>query len=123
MDYHFGLIYNCVTTDSNILHQFQPYLQRLSCKNALFSLRIRGGLKKDFEFSISILCYRRRPIQFSLRPSHCDFECFVRQTMYISIVPLFYTCKAQCCIFTRSTAFQQQIKKSFLRIHEDRSTF
>ena len=76
------LIYVCVNTDSNVLHQFlclsciNTYLQRLSCIHILCSLRKRGGLKKDFEFRISILCFRQRPQQVSLRQLHCDVECF-----------------------------------------------
>ena len=76
------LIYVCVNADSNVLHQFlclsciNTYLQRLSCIHILCSLRKRGGLKKDFEFRISILCFRQRPQQVSLRPLHCDIDCF-----------------------------------------------
>ena len=54
MDYQFGLIYDCITTDSNVLHQFKSYLQSLSCINILCSVHKRGGLKKDFEIRISI---------------------------------------------------------------------
>ena len=74
MDYQFGLIYDCVTTDSNVLHQ--SYLQRLSCINIRCSSRKWGRLKKDFEFRISILCFRWHTQQVSLRPLHCDVECF-----------------------------------------------
>ena len=44
--------------------------------NIFWSLRETDGLKIDFEIGISILCFRRRPQQVSLRPLHCDVECF-----------------------------------------------
>ena len=34
-----------------------------------------GGLKIDFGFVISILCFRQSPQHGSLRPLHCDVEC------------------------------------------------
>ena len=37
-----------------------------------------SGLKLNFEKGISIQCFRRRPQQVSLRPLHCDVECFDR---------------------------------------------
>ena len=37
MDYQFGLKYDCVTTESTVLHQFKSYLQHLSGKK-LFSV-------------------------------------------------------------------------------------
>ena len=82
-------IYDCVTIESNVLHQFESYLQRLFCINILWSLRKRGRLKIDIEFGISIPCFWQCPQQVSLSPLHCDVECFScdrwkSQRMYIS---------------------------------------
>ena len=55
MDNQFDQIYDCVTIESTVLHQFESYLQHLSCMNILCSLSKRGGLKKDSEIGISIL--------------------------------------------------------------------
>ena len=43
MDNQFDQIYDCVTIESTVLHQFESYLQHLSCMNILCSLRKRGG--------------------------------------------------------------------------------
>ena len=76
MDYQFDQIYDYVTIESNVLHQFESYSQRLSCMNILCSLRKRGILKIVFEIGILILCFQQRPQQVSLRPLHCDIDCF-----------------------------------------------
>ena len=68
MDYQFDKIYDYVTIESNVLHQFESYSQRLSCMNILCSLRERGRLKRDFDIGILILCFKGRPEQISLRP-------------------------------------------------------
>ena len=53
MDYQFGIIYDCVTTESDVSHQFEfYYLQRLSCINKFGSLRNKRGLKINFEIGM-----------------------------------------------------------------------
>ena len=52
-----------------------------------------SGLKLNSEKGISIQCFRRRPQQVSLRPLHCDVECFdcdkwKSQTIFISNLPV-----------------------------------
>ena len=59
MDNQFDQIFDCVTIGSTVLHQFESYLQLLSCMNILCSLR----KQRDFEIGISMLCFRRRPQQ------------------------------------------------------------
>ena len=49
MDYQFDQIYDYVTIESNVLHQFESYSQRLSCMNILCSLRKRGILKMSLK--------------------------------------------------------------------------
>ena len=44
--------------------------------NIFRSLRETVGLEIDFEIGISIPCFPRLPQQVSLRPLHCDVECF-----------------------------------------------
>ena len=58
MDYQFDQVYDCVTIESNVLHQTESYLQSLSVMNILCSLHKRGGLKIKFEIEILILCFR-----------------------------------------------------------------
>ena len=58
MDNQFDQIYDCVTIESTVLHQFESYVQCLSCMNILCSFRKRGGLKRDFEIGISISCFQ-----------------------------------------------------------------
>ena len=38
MDYHFDSIHHCAIIESNVLHQFESRLERLSCINSLCSL-------------------------------------------------------------------------------------
>ena len=49
MDNQFDQIFDCVTIESTVLHQFESYLQCLSCMNFLWSLRKRSGLKGEFQ--------------------------------------------------------------------------
>ena len=74
MDNHFNSKNHCVTIESNVWHQFEYYLECLSCINIFWSLGETGGLKIDFEFGKSILCFRQHPQQDSPRPMHCDIE-------------------------------------------------
>ena len=76
MDSQFDQIYECVTIEYTVLHQFKSYLQRLLYMNSVYSLRKRGRLKRDFEIGISIPCFLRRPQQVSIYPRHCDVKCF-----------------------------------------------
>ena len=63
---------NYITIESNVVHQFECYLQRLSCMIILCSLRTRGWI----ENRISILWFRRLPQKVSLRPLHVEsFDC------------------------------------------------
>ena len=66
MDYQFDQIYDWVTIESNVFHQFKVHLHRLSCMNILYSLRKRGGLEINFEIG--------RPQQVSLRLLYCDVD-------------------------------------------------
>ena len=76
MDNHFNSENHCITIESNVWHQFEYYLERLSCINIFWSLLETGGLKIDFEIGISILRFRLHSQQVSLPPLHWDVECF-----------------------------------------------
>ena len=47
MDYQFDQTYDCFTIESNVLHQFESYLQRLFCTNICCSLR-KNRLYRNF---------------------------------------------------------------------------
>ena len=53
-----------------------------------------GGLKIDFGFVISILCFRRSPQQGSLRPLPCDVEC--SDFLPVLLVSDFGLCSYRC---------------------------
>ena len=89
MDNHFNSENHCITIESNVWHQFEIYLEPLSCKNIFWSLLETDGLKIDFEIGISILGFRLCQQQVSSPPLHCNVKCFdcnrwKSQTMYIS---------------------------------------
>ena len=57
MAFHFNLKNYYVTIEFTVLHQFEPYLGRLSCINIFCLLRETSGLKINFEIGISILMF------------------------------------------------------------------
>ena len=58
---------HCMTIESNVSHQYEFYLERLSRISIFWSSREKGGLKSNF---------RWRSQQVCLRSLHCDVECF-----------------------------------------------
>ena len=63
MDNQFDQIYDRVTNESTVSHQFESYF----CMNIVCSLRKRCGFKTNFEIGISILYFGRN----ELVPAHC----------------------------------------------------
>ena len=57
IDIHFSSKNPCITIESNDLHQFEYYLEGLSCLNIFWSLCETGGLETDFEIRISIFMF------------------------------------------------------------------
>ena len=89
MDHHFYLIYHCVSFESYVLHEFESYLEHLSCINILCAVLERGGLKIDIEIGLSVICFQRRPQQVCLRQLHCDVECFeIHKRCIFPILPV-----------------------------------
>ena len=63
MDNQFDQIYDRVTNESTVSHQFESYF----CMNIVCSLRKQCGFKRNFEIGISILYFGRN----ELVPAHC----------------------------------------------------